>query len=251
MLVFIFPVLGGLSGLLFLRILGFRKFAGGDLLLGSIIFLLSIIIQSPIQQLPIIHLALSTGIISSVTNLGRLPEIQENIIKVIVAQGMFFILALSIWLGYIAALVQSGFKYIFVRNKSYTISMNIGAGFGLIEAFYIGINGYLTQLFTSGLTDLPMYYYTISGLERFSAFLFHVGSTLYIYDALKKGKRLLGFLLIVMLHGFMDSLAALYQFTGSFLILIIAEIVVLLAGLLLTLRLYKNAIIESEEEILW
>lgn len=247
MLIFLFPVLGGLLGLVFLRVLGFKKFAGGDLLLGFVVFFISIIVQSPIQQLPIIQLAFSTSIISNLTSPSNLTEIQAKVVEYILARGLFFVVTLSIWLGYVAAVVQSGFKYLFARNKSYTICANIGAGFGLVEAFYIGINGLLAQLLVSRQLDIPIYYYAVSGLERFSAFLFHVGSTLYLFDSLKKRRGLLGFLVIIAIHGLMDSLAAFYQFTRSPIILILAEIVALLAGLLLTLKLYRNAVIESKE----
>ena len=246
MFILIFPIIGGLFGIIFLYLLGFRKFNLGDLLLGLVVFFISIIIQSIIQQLPIIHFVFSENIL--ITN----PiEIQTRIINYILNQGLLFISLLSIWLGFIAAIIQSGFKYIFIRNKSYSISMNIGAGFGLTEAFYIGINGFISQFLIGQQFNIPIYYYIISGFERFSVVLFHIGSTLYIFDSIKRGKGLIGFLIIVAIHGLIDFLAVFYQFTGNFIILISTEIIVLLIGLFLTLKLYKKAIEEPKEEILW
>jgi hypothetical protein len=242
MLNFIFPIIGGLFGIIFLRLIGFKKFNIGDLLLGFVVFFISIIIQSFIQQLPFIIY---------ISNLANPMEVQTKIMKYILSQGLLMILLLSIWFGFIAAIIQSGFKYLFIRNKSYSISMNVGAGFGLIEAFYIGISGLISQFLIAQQFNIPIYYYLISGLERFSVLLFHAGSTLYLFDSIKRRKGLIGFLVIVFIHGLIDFLAVLYQFTGSLIILVLTEVITLLTGLLLTLKLYKKAIEEPKEKILW
>lgn len=251
MFILLFHVLGGLSGFVFLYVIGFRKFNGGDLLLGLVVFFISIFIQSPIQQLPIIQLMFSEGLLGDLGNIGNITEFQVKIQELLLTKGMFFIALLSIWLGFVAGIVQTSFKYLFTRNKSYTASVNIGAGFGLTEAFYIGVTGLILQLTISQVVTISIPYYAISSLERFSASLFHVGSTLYIFDSLKKGKGLTGFLLIVAVHGLIDSLAAFYQFTGSTIILILVESIALLMGLLFTLKLYRKALLEPREETLW
>ncbi|MCQ5341298.1 MAG: hypothetical protein NO483_06320, partial [Candidatus Methanomethylicia archaeon] len=110
MLNFIFPIIGGLFGIIFLRLIGFKKFNIGDLLLGFVVFFISIIIQSFIQQLPFIIY---------IGNLANPMEVQTKIMKYILSQGLLMILLLSIWFGFIAAIIQSGFKYLFIRNKSY------------------------------------------------------------------------------------------------------------------------------------
>ena len=242
MLNFIFPIIGGLFGIIFLRLIGFKKFNIGDLLLGFVVFFISIIIQSFIQQLPFIIY---------IGNLANPMEVQTKIMKYILSQGLLMILLLSIWFGFIAAIIQSGFKYLFIRNKSYTISMNVGAGFGLTEAFYIGISGLISQFLIAQQFNIPIYYYLISGLERFSVLLFHAGSTLYLFDSIKRRKGLIGFLVIVFIHGLIDFSAVIYQFTGSLIILVLTEVITLLTGLLLTLKLYKKAIEEPKEKILW
>ncbi|MEM4869609.1 MAG: YhfC family glutamic-type intramembrane protease [Desulfurococcaceae archaeon] len=245
MLVFVFPVLGGLAGVLFIRLLGFRKFHGGDLLLGFAVFFISIFIQQPIQQLPLLYLLFSNGLTVDPV------EIQGKVLERITAQNLLFTLAISIWLGFVAALVQSGFKYLFVRNKSYVTSMNVGAGFGLMEAFFVGITGLITQLFAGQVVKVPFYYYVVSGIERFSALLFHAGSTLYLYNAWSIGRGLKGFAVIVVVHGFIDTLAACYQFTGDVVLLVFIEILVLAIGLLLTLKLYKKTLVDKEDGVPW
>ncbi|MCC6013914.1 MAG: YhfC family intramembrane metalloprotease [Candidatus Verstraetearchaeota archaeon] len=242
MLNFIFPIIGGLFGIIFLRLIGFKKFNIGDLLLGFVVFFISIIIQSFIQSLPFIIY---------ISSLANPIEVQTKIMKYILSQELPMILLLSIWFGFIAAIIQSGFKYLFIRNKSYSISTNIGAGFGLTEAFYIGISGLISQFLITQQLNIPIYYYLISGLERFSVLLFHTGSTLYLFDSIKRRRGLIGFLVIVFIHGLIDFLAVIYQFTGSLIILILTEVIALLTGLLLTLKLYKKAIEEPKEKILW
>ncbi|MDH5806710.1 MAG: YhfC family glutamic-type intramembrane protease [Candidatus Methanomethylicaceae archaeon] len=227
---FLFPILGGFVGLILIRILGFKKFTGGEFLLGFVIFFFSMIIQSPIQQLPIL-------------SMGRN---QEEIINFILTQGFGFILIISLWIGFIAGFVQSGFKYIFARNKSYSAALNIGLGFGLTEAFYIGI---ISSLMT--VINVPIYMYGISMIERFSATIFHIGSTMFIVDMFKKRRGLLGLLIIIIIHGLIDTLAALYQIMLNQLLLIITEFSILIIGLFLTLKLYKKAIGESEESPVW
>ncbi|MDW7970971.1 MAG: YhfC family glutamic-type intramembrane protease, partial [Nitrososphaerota archaeon] len=124
--------------------------------------------------------------------------------KLILSQG--FMVGISLWL--IAGLVRSGFKYIFIRNKSYTGALNIGLGFGLTEAFHIGVSGLIASV-AAGLT-IPIY--MISALERFSATMFHTGSTIFMVDMVKK-KGILGLILIIVIHGTIDTL--IYQFTQS------------------------------------
>lgn len=233
MWVLLFSILGGFAGLLLIRALGFKKFTGGEFLLGLAIFFISILVQSPIQQLPML-------------SMGRN---QEEIVKFILSQGLGFMVILSLWFGFVAGFMQSSFKYVFARNKSYSAALNIGMGFGLTEAFYIGITGAISSL--TMVVNVPIHIYAISALERFSATIFHIGSTMFIVDMFKKKKGLLGLFAIVAVHGFIDTLAALYQLTQSQLLLISTEISVLIAGLFLTLKLYKKAIGESEEGISW
>lgn len=233
MWVLVFPILGGLAGLILIRILGFKKFTGGEFLLGLVIFFISMIIQSPIQQLPMLYMGRS----------------QEEIINFILSQGFGFILIVSLWTGFIAGFIQSGFKYIFARNKSYSAALNIGLGFGLTEAFYIGIIGTVASLMT--VISAPIYMYGISAIERFSTTVFHIGSTMFIVEMFKKKRGLLGLLIIVIIHGLMDTLAALYQLIPSQALLIATEVSILIVALLLTLKLYKKAINESEEGPLW
>ncbi|MEM4482185.1 MAG: YhfC family glutamic-type intramembrane protease, partial [Desulfurococcaceae archaeon] len=125
-------------------------------------------------------------------------------------------------------------------------------GFGITEALYIGAIGMLATLL-SGL-EVPTtatYMQLVSALERFSATLFHIGSSLFIVDMIKKNKRLTGLLTIILLHGVLDTLAALYQLTGNFVVLLLVEFLVFLAGLFLTLKLYRYALTGSPEEIIW
>lgn len=78
--------------------------------------------------------------------------------------------------------------------------------------FYIGLVSYIQLLLLSRPPDVPMYMHALAVLERFSACAFHVGSLLLIVDYYKKRKGLHGFTIVVILHGVIDTPAAL-QFT--------------------------------------
>ncbi len=242
MLPLLFPILGGLAGLVFLYVIGFRRFIGGDLILGLIIFFLALVIQSLIQPLLLVQIAFSASI-----TFGK-------VVEYIIAQGLPLIILVSLWFGLVAATVQSFLKYIFVRGKSYVTSANIGAGFGLTEAFFVGLSGFIVQFIAvmgetpvSIIANVPLHYYPIASLERFSALLFHFGSTIYIFDSAKIGKWLQGLLVIIALHGLIDFLAAFSQLTGNPIAVVVTEITTLLVGVGLTLKFYKKAVMEREE----
>ncbi|MEM4717461.1 MAG: YhfC family glutamic-type intramembrane protease [Desulfurococcaceae archaeon] len=250
MLVLVFPILGGLLGLGFLRLIGFKRFSGGDIILGLVVFFLSIIIQQPIQQMPILYIGFITSSLGELMTSGNVTIFQRRIIDYLYSHGLLYVLIISTWFGYIAGFIQTAFKYLFIRDKSYTASVNIGAGFGLVEAFYIGITGFISTIFTGYTVIAPIYYYALSALERFSTFLFHVGSALYLYNSwIRKNRK--GALVIIGIHGFIDTLATLYQFTADKALLIVIEALVLVTGLTLILKLYKSAIIEAEEKVMW
>ena len=245
MLVIIAPITGGLASIVFVRMLGFRKFTGGEIVLGAVVFLVSLIVQQPIQQLPILARTLPE-ILSN-------PAMAQTIIREFLKSlDPYTLVLIALWFGFIAGLVQTGFKYIFARNKKYSDALNIGLGFGVAEAFYVAVVGSI--ILASGLTGasgVPLHAYALSAIERFSASLFHVGSTLLLIHAIKQGRKYMGFATVVAVHGTIDTLASLTQLTGNPILLAITEILALVAGLIMTLKLYRKAIEEPEEKLFW
>jgi len=245
LLVVIAPIIGGLASIVFVRILGFRKFTGGEIVLGAVVFIVSLIVQQPIQQLPILARTLP-AILSN-------PAMAQTIIREFLKSlDLYTLVLIALWFGFIAGLVQTGFKYIFARNKKYSDALNIGLGFGVAEAFYVAIAGFI--LLATGLTGAsgaPLHAHALSAIERFSASLFHVGSILLLIHAIKQDRRYMGFAIVVAVHGTIDTLASLTQLTGNPTLLALTEILALVAGLTMTLKLYRKAIEEPEEKPLW
>ena len=210
------------------------------------VFFSALVIQSLIQPLLLIQIAISAGIAL------------EKVVEYIRAQEMLLIIPVSLWYGFVASTVQSTLKYVFVKGKSYVVSANLGAGFGLTEAFFVGVSALIAQLITAlgrlptPITlEVPIYYSALISLERLSALLFHFGSTLYIFDSAKAGKPLQGLLAIIALHALIDFLAAFTQFTENPIALAVTELTALLVGLALTFKFYKKAVEEQEEKILY
>jgi len=245
LLVVVAPITGGLASIVFVRILGFRKFTGGEIVLGAVVFLVSLIVQQPIQQLPILARTLPEILSNPAVAQTIIREFLENL-------DPYTLVLIALWFGFIAGLVQTGFKYIFARNKKYSDALNIGLGFGVAEAFYVAIAGFI--LLATGLTSAsgtPLHAYALSAIERFSASLFHVGSTLLLIHAIKQGRKYVGFAAVVAVHGTIDTLALLTQLTGNPILLAIAEILALVVGLVMILKLYRKAIEEPEEKPFW
>lgn len=244
MLVLFAPILGGLAGLAFVRLLGFRMFTGGELLLGLVIFAISLVVQQPLQQLPLLLKLLPEILIN--------PTGAQRIIREFVG-GLdpVSLVALALWLGFVAGLVQSLFKYLFAGKRGYRDALNIGLGFGVTEAFFVGIVGFIQLTLLAVPINQPLYVHALSALERFSVTLFHAGSTLLLVDMVKKGKRYLGLALVTAVHGTIDTLASLTQLVGGGALLVATEVATAIAGLIMVLRLYGKAIEEPESRVLW
>jgi len=159
--------------------------------------------------------------------------------------------------------VQTGFKYLFISpilRKSYRGALSVGLAFGFTEAVYIAA---LTLLIATGIPETPSWMIpvsaTASAFERFSATLFHTGTSLYTADTARRGVGLRGALAVVVLHGSMDTATALYQSTQAYsmlntsIALALGEAAVvagLLAGLLLTLKL-RRKVLEEASTLSW
>lgn len=221
-----FAILGATVAWLFIRLLGFKRYIAGELILGLVIFFISIIIQQIIQQLPLITSGIKTT-------------------SDIVSKGVSFILLVSIYLGFVAGLIQSLFKYIFGKDKSYVEALNIGLGFGLTEAFTIALYQILSTILTGKVVDVSIVSCFVSVLERFSAVLFHVGSLLFLISFVKKKKGMIGLTILIFIHGTIDSLAVYYQLTMNNLVLLLVELIALVTGLFLTLFFINKAKIEQ------
>jgi len=252
---FISPLIGGAAAVVFTWLLGLRRpqVTAMGLVSGLLAFLISVIIQGPIQQLPIL-IALAPRL-TGITSPGELQQLIREFIEGI---GVAGVLGLSLWLGFTAGAVQTGFKYLFISpilKKSYRGALSVGLAFGFTETVYIAT---LTLLVATGIPETPSWMIpvsaTASAFERFSATIFHTGTSPYIADTARRGVGLRGALTVVVLHGSMDTAAALYQLTQAYNVLNasialalggVAVVVGLLAGLLLTMKLRRRVLEEA------
>jgi len=229
---FIFPLIGGIAAAVFVWLLGMRKISTAGLVFGALAFIISVVVvQNWIRQLSIaVALAL------------RLQRL-----------GVAGVVGLSLWLGFVAGAVQTLFKYLFISpvlKRSYRGALSVGLAFGLAEAAFTAV---LLLSVAAGIPGVSVRTIVASAvasaLERFSATLFHVGTSLYIADAARRGAALRGVLTVIIIHGFADSAVALYQMTQAFTALVLAEVAVamgLLIGLLLAYELRGRVLEEVQ-----
>lgn len=188
-----FPLLGGLLAWATVYFLGFKKQKWAELILGAVAFILAMIAQNPIQQLPL----LGIGIRSNAD---------------VIARGTVFTLGVALWLGLVAGFVQEGVKYFLVKDKSPNTALFVGLGFGITEVLFIVITPIIAVAAAGGKLDVPPFQALLSMVERYFAVLFHVGTTVYLAYAARNGFGKKGFLAMAILHSFVDTLAAYGQF---------------------------------------
>ncbi|WP_209475660.1 YhfC family glutamic-type intramembrane protease [Thermococcus stetteri] len=187
-----FPLFGGLLAWATVYFLGFKKQKWAELILGAVAFILAMVVQNPIQQLPL----LGIGIRSNAD---------------VIARGTAFTLGVALWVGFVAGFVQEGVKYFLVKDKSTKAALFIGLGFGLTEVLFIVIVPIITVVATGGKLDVPVLQALLSMIERYFAVLFHVGTAVYLAYASRNGFGGKGLLSMAVLHGFVDTLAAYGQ----------------------------------------
>jgi len=187
-----FPIIGGLLAWITIYLLGFRRQKWAELILGGVAFILAMILQNPVQQLPL----LGMGIRSNAD---------------VVARGTVFTVEVSLWVGVVAGLIQEGVKYLLVRDKGTRTALFVGLGFGVTEVIFVAVTPIIAVAYAGGKIDVPVVQALLSMVERYFAVLFHVGSTVYLAYAARNGFGGKGFLTMAFLHGFVDTLAAYGQ----------------------------------------
>jgi hypothetical protein len=187
-----FPLLGGLLAWATVYLLGFKKQKWAELILGGVAFILAMVVQNPIQQLPLIGM----GIRSNAD---------------VIARGTVFTLGVALWVGFVAGFVQEGVKYFLVKDKGTRTALFVGLGFGITEVLFVAVTPIIAVAATGGKIDVPVLQALLSMVERYFAVLFHVGTTVYLAYAARNGFGRKGFLAMAVLHGFVDTLAAYGQ----------------------------------------
>ncbi|WP_297089803.1 YhfC family glutamic-type intramembrane protease [Thermococcus sp.] len=229
-----FPILGGLLAWATLYFMGFEKQRWGEFVLGLAAFFIAMIIQNPVQQLPL----LGMGIKSNAD---------------VIARGTVFVIGVSVWVGLIAGIVQEGAKYLLVKGKSLNTGLFMGLGFGITEVFVIAGAALAGALATGKPLDVPLSTALLSMVERYFVVLFHVGTGIYLAYAYREGYGKTGLLAMIGIHTVIDSLAAYYQLTKSEPVMYTVEFITALAALGLLYYMIPKAKVElpKEEEALW
>ncbi|WP_236626993.1 DUF3887 domain-containing protein [Palaeococcus pacificus] len=228
-----FPMLGGILAFLTFYLMGFKKIHWAELILGFFLVLVTLFVQSPIQQVPFLIMGIKSN-------------------TDVIAKGAMFIVLTSIWLGFVAGFFQEGLKYVFSRNKSLRIALFIGLGFGVGEAIIIPLLQ-LVQSMTLGIPPSQTLSMTLlGGAERYLVTLFHAGTTIVLAYAYKNGFGRKAFLSLSIAHGIIDTFAAHYQLTQSQTSLILTYIVLIAVTLIILRYALPKAKEEKEEEkVVW
>ncbi len=229
-----FPIAGGLLAWATVYFLGFKRQKWGEFILGVAALFIALILQNPIQQLPL----LGMGIRSNADVLAR---------------GTAFVVGVSVWLGLVAGVVQEGVKYFLVKGKSLKTGLFMGLGFGVTEAFIIAVKALAGALATGESLNVPLGTAIISMLERYFVALFHVGTATYLAYAYREGYGKTGLLAIIGLHTAVDSMVAYYQLTKSEPVMYAVELITALVALGLLYYTIPMAKAEpaEEEKVLW
>ncbi|ASJ00917.1 hypothetical protein A3K92_05190 [Thermococcus gorgonarius] len=187
---FPFIILGALLAWVTVYAVGFRKQRWAELLLGLAAFFIAMIVQNPVQQLPLMGI----GIRSNAD---------------VVARGTTFTVAVALWLGLAAGFVQEGVKYSLVRERKLREAVFVGLGFGVTEAVVIAV---APVIITRGLSpEVSLLNALVSMGERYFTILFHVGTTVLLAYYAQKGLGKRGLLYMIGLHTILDTGAAYYQ----------------------------------------
>ena len=221
------PVLGGLLGLLAFYFLGFKRIRFKEIGLGVLLLVITLVVQPNIQN----SMFLLLGINSNAEVLAR---------------GTGFVIAMSLWVGFVAGAFQQLIRYPLAKKRTVKAAAFIGIGFGLGEA--IGIP--LLSIFAAQTptTIFSLNWSLVSLYERFIVTLFHGSSTALMAYAFKKGWGLKSLVGLILLHGIIDSFAGYYQFKGS--MVVMASVLVLATVFSLSLLVFlkrKSTAFESIE----
>ncbi|NJE42831.1 YhfC family glutamic-type intramembrane protease [Thermococcus sp. GR6] len=229
-----FPIMGGLFAWATIYFLGFKRTKWSEFVFGLAIFFIAIIVQNPIQQLPLLAL----GIHSNAD---------------VIAKGAAFTIAASLWLGFVAGLVQEGTKYLLVKGKNLRTALFVGLGFGVTEAFFVGIIAAVAAIASETPLDVPVSTALFSLVERYFAVLFHVGTTVFLAHAYREGFGKKGLIAIVGLHTVVDSMAAYYQLRGSETFMYATEAIFAVIALALMYYIIPRVKVEKpeEEKVIW
>ncbi|OKY77192.1 MAG: Metal-dependent membrane protease, CAAX family, DUF2324 subfamily [Candidatus Methanohalarchaeum thermophilum] len=221
----VFPALGGIFGLLAFYFLGFKKMRVKEIGLGVLLLVVTLVVQPVIQNSVFMLMGINS-------NAG------------ILARGGVFVVAASLWIGFVAGGFQQSIRYPFAKKRSIEAAAFIGIGFGLAEA--VGIP--LISIFAAQTpTTVFSLNWNLLGLyERFIITLFHGCSTAIMAYAYKNGWGLKSLGVLIFLHGFIDTFAGYYQLKGSMVIL--ASIYVVTTVISLSLLVFIKSRFKNFED---
>ncbi len=211
---------GAVLGIVILYLIVGRFYVSG-LLLGMFIFFIALGIQQLVQQGPL-----------------YLMGIRSN--SDVIARGYRFVVLVSLWVGFVAGVVQEVFKYLVSRGKRLTEAIYIGSGFGLSEPLYLIFILYITYLvgYNIGPSGMVAGALWMGFVERFLVVLFHSFTTLGYAWAHVRGWGTKPLIVLIVFHGAVDSMSAYYRLVGGAGLVAIMYVALGLSILLLGYYLY-------------
>ncbi|ADI31189.1 hypothetical protein [Staphylothermus hellenicus] len=159
-----------------------KSFSIEAFLIGIGLLILTLIIQPPIQQLPILLLRIN-------------PE-----------ASIVTLLLVLLYAALVSGFLQELLKLIGVRGKNIVYALWLGAGFGFGEASLVVLNQ-LINIF-SGI-NIPLFLGLASCYERFIVLLYHVFSAAILLQYYMRGKGLFIYVVMALTHSLMNYQAIL------------------------------------------
>ncbi|ABN69857.1 hypothetical protein Smar_0756 [Staphylothermus marinus F1] len=159
-----------------------KSFSIEAFLIGIGLLILTLIIQPPIQQLPILLLRIN-------------PE-----------ASIYTLILVLFYAALVSGFLQELLKLIGVRGKNIVYALWLGAGFGFGEASLVVLNQFMNML--AGV-NIPLFLGLVSCYERFIVLLYHVFSATLLLQYYIRGRVLFIYIVIALTHSLMNYQAVL------------------------------------------
>ena len=171
-------------------------------LIGVGLMLMAVILQAIVQGIPTLIIVF-THISETLSNPGSIINVVQGFVK----SNIYW---LAIYMGLIAGIFQESFRYLAIRGRELKAALYIGYGFAIIDIVFAAISTLSSLLISIPVEfNVQQYVAAISivglALQPVISFTFHPGASLIIRRYQSVGRGLLGLLLMILAHTYIDS----------------------------------------------
>ena len=153
-------------------------------LIGAGLLILTLVIQPPIQQIPVVLLKINPSTVS-----------------------INILIPVLLYAALVSGFLQELLKLLGVRGKSIEYALWLGAGFGFGEASLVALNQFINVWIG---VDTPLCLGLVSCFERFTALLYHMFSAALLYQYYSRGRGLTIYIIMALIHSLMNYQAVLF-----------------------------------------